>query len=58
MHAAETLTRITGRPAPVFDYTETNAERHARIAAKVATEVVALQLELEAVEAAARGARS
>jgi hypothetical protein len=57
MHAAQTLTRITGRPAPQFDYTDTNAERHARIAAEVATEVAALQAELEALEAAARGAR-
>jgi len=58
MHAAQTLTRITGRPAPVFDHTDTNAETHARIAAEVAAEVAALQAELEAIEAAARGARS
>ena len=58
MIAAQTLTRITGRPAPEFDYTESNAERHARIAAEVAADIAALQLELEAVEAAARAGRS
>jgi len=58
MTATQLLVRLTGRPAPEFDHIETNAARHARIAAEVAVEVAAIHAHINAVEAAARAARS